>query len=65
MEVVCGAHELRTNCPRSFVKRYVLPKIDCAAVAPRHTTILGWIKLISASSHGLHALISIRVGVLV
>jgi hypothetical protein len=41
VDVACGAHAFRTNCPRSFVKRYVPPKIDAAAVAPRHTMILG------------------------
>jgi len=38
MDVTCGAQECCTKRPRSFVRRYVLPKIDWAVVAPNQIT---------------------------
>ena len=44
------------NFPRSLVMSTGLARTDCAAVAPRQTTIFGFTTSSSASSQGLHAI---------
>ena len=50
------------HSPKCLVKRKVLPKSDCAAVAPKQTIVRGLMTRISASSHGLQAFISRALG---
>src|SRR5438874_2258132 len=46
------------SLPRFPISLNCAPITDCAALAPSSTTTSGWIARSSASSHGLHALIS-------
>src|SRR5579884_2570349 len=50
------------HSPRCWVRRNSLPRIACAAGAPRQTTMGGWISASSASSQGRQALISLALG---
>src|SRR5687768_18125226 len=53
-----AAAGLETTWPRCCISLKLAPSIDCAAVAPRHTTTAGLMERSSASSHGRHAFTS-------
>src|SRR6266545_957873 len=60
--VTKGARSDFTKVPRLFITRKDGPRRAWAAVAPRQTRTLGWIKASSASSQGRQAPISAELG---